>query len=120
MAHLGFSPFSSALLPRDKKVGEGGRRGCARWILDTAATNHMTREHDAFSEINSGVYGTVRFGDSSMVGIKGRDKILFRLKSGEYQALDEVCMGQLEEDGFKILMENDALWIWYHWRRLLA
>jgi hypothetical protein len=44
----------------------------------------MTREHDAFSEINSGVCGTVRFGDSSMVGIEGRDKILFKLKSGEY------------------------------------
>jgi hypothetical protein len=29
-------------------------------------------------------------------------------------------MGQLEEDGFKILMENDALWIWYQWRRLLT
>ena len=35
----------------------------ARWILDTGATNHMTGERTAFSELDTKVHGTVRFGD---------------------------------------------------------
>jgi hypothetical protein len=102
-------------------LGDKMEGDCARWILDTGATNHMMGERG--SELDTGVHGTVRFGDGSVVGIEGRDMVLVKLKSGEHQALDGVyhiprltcnivSLGQLEENDFKILMENGALKIW--------
>jgi hypothetical protein len=109
-------------------TGEGER---ARWILDIGATNHMTAARYAFSNLDTGVRGTVRFGDGSVVDIEGRNTILFACKNGEHQALagmylipkmtvNIVSLGQLEEDGYKVLMENDFLRICDQRRRLLA
>jgi hypothetical protein len=103
----------------------------AQWILDTGATNHMTGERGFFSELDTGVHGSVRFGDGSMVKIKGRGTVLFKCKTGEHQALtgvyhiprltaNIVSLGQLEGDGYKILMECGSLKIWDAQRRLLA
>ncbi|WVZ49440.1 hypothetical protein U9M48_000802, partial [Paspalum notatum var. saurae] len=110
----------------DEREGE-----CTRWILDTGATNHMTSSRSAFSELDTGIHGTVKFGDGSVVGIEGRGTVLFNCKNGEHQALtgvyhiprlttNIVSLGQLEEDGFKILLENGFLRIWDQRRRLLA
>ena len=41
------------------------------------ATNHMTSVRSAFFELDTGVHGTVRFGDGSVVDIEGRGTILF-------------------------------------------
>jgi hypothetical protein len=101
-----------------KKEGDS-----TQWILDTGATNHMMGERSTFSELDMGVHDIVRFGDGSVVSIEGRDTVLVKLKSGEHQALDWVyhitrltsnivSLGQLEENGFKILMENGTLKIW--------
>ena len=38
-----------------------------RWVLDTGATNHMTGSRAVFAELNTGVIGTVKFGDGSVV-----------------------------------------------------
>jgi hypothetical protein len=43
-----------------------------RWVLDTGATNHMTGSHCLFSELDTGITGTVRFGDGSVVTSRGR------------------------------------------------
>lgn len=58
-----------------------------RWVLDIGATNHMTGVRSAFAELDPGVYGTVRFGDGSLVNIEGRGTVLFVCKSGEHRAL---------------------------------
>jgi hypothetical protein len=42
-----------------------------QWIFNTGASNHMTGARDAFSNLDAGVVGTVRFGDGSIVQIKG-------------------------------------------------
>ena len=39
------------------------------WYLDTGASNHMTGNRAAFSELDTGVVGTVNFGDNSGVDI---------------------------------------------------
>jgi hypothetical protein len=44
----------------------------AAWYLDTGASNHMTGDEGAFSELDKSVSGTVKFGDGSLVDIKGR------------------------------------------------
>jgi len=91
-----------------------------RWVLDTGATNHMTGTRSVFAELNSGVTGTVKFGDGSVVDIQGKGTVLFACKSGEHRRLDGVyyiprlttniiSLGQMDEDGFKVDIESGIL-----------
>ncbi|WVZ75292.1 hypothetical protein U9M48_023362 [Paspalum notatum var. saurae] len=102
------------------QLGDGREGESTRWILDTGATNHMMSSRSAFSELDTGVHGTVKFGDGSVVGIEGRGTVLLNCKNGEHQALtgvyhiprlttNIVSLGQLKEDGFKILLESGFL-----------
>lgn len=112
------------------QLGEKGASGSTHWILDTGATNHMTGQRDAFSELDTSVHGTVRFGDGSVIAIEGRGTILFKCKNGAHQVLAGVyyiprltariiSVGQLDEDGYKVLIEKGVLRIWDLARRLL-
>ena len=102
------------------QLGEKHDEGETRWILDTGATNHMTGDRSFFSELDTGVHGTVKFGDGSVVNIEGRGTILFMCKTGEHQQLGGVyfipklaaniiSLGQLDEDKFKVLIEEGVL-----------
>ena len=102
-----------------------------RWILDTGATNHMTEARSTFSELNSGIRGTVNFGDGSVVEIEGCNTILFVSKGGEYCKLTNVyfiprlkanlvSLGQLDETGCFISIERGLLKICDNQRRLLT
>jgi transposase InsO family protein len=110
----------------DKIVG-----GCTRWILDSGATNHMTGERTAFSELDTKIHGTVCFGDGSVTKIEGRGMVLLQCKNGEHKALvgvyliprlttNIVSLGQLEEDGCRILLFKGFLKIWGRKEVLLA
>jgi hypothetical protein len=94
--------------------------GPRRWVLDTGATNHMTGTRAVFAKLNTSVTGTVKFGDGSMVDIKGKGTVLFACKSGEHHRLDGVyyiprlttnimSLGQMDEDGFKVDIESGIL-----------
>ena len=61
-----------------------------RWVLDTGATNHMIGAKSAFSELDSRIRGTVKFGDGSVVEIEGHDTILFVSKGGNHHKLTGV------------------------------
>jgi hypothetical protein len=111
--------------------GAPGDQDLKRWVLDTGATNHMTGSRDAFSDLDTGVVGTVRFGDGSVVAIEGRGTVLFALKNGEHQILANtyyiprlttniVSIGQLDEAGFQVLVEHSVLRIRDEERCLLA
>jgi hypothetical protein len=91
-----------------------------QWVLDTGATNHMTGSRRLFAELDTSVTGTVRFGDRSVVDIEGKDIILFALKSGEHRWLDGVyyipwlttnivSLGQMDEEGLKVVIEEGIL-----------
>jgi hypothetical protein len=91
-----------------------------RWILDTRATNHMSGVRSAFTEINFGVRGSIKFGDGSVVEIEGRGTILFLGKSGEHRWLQGVyyipklreniiSLGQLDEGGCTIIIKQGVL-----------
>ena len=55
---------------REEKVfahlGEREVRNEETWVLDTGATNHMTGSRAVFTELDTTVVGTVRFGDDSV------------------------------------------------------
>ncbi|WVZ59950.1 hypothetical protein U9M48_010031 [Paspalum notatum var. saurae] len=59
------------------------------WCLDTGATHHMTGRREFFTELDSTVRGSVKFGDASGVEIKGVGSVLFTTASGEHKPLTE-------------------------------
>jgi hypothetical protein len=60
------------------------------WCLDTGATYHMTGRWEFFTELDSDVRGSVKFGDASSVEIKGVGSIIFVAESGEHILLTGV------------------------------
>jgi hypothetical protein len=83
----------------------------------------MTGVHAVFSEIDLRVHGTVRFGDGSVTNIEGHDMILIKCKTGGHKALTRVyyiprlkanivSLGQMEEVGYKIVLESGFLKLW--------
>ena len=102
-----------------------------RWVLDTGATNHMTGAKSAFSELDSGIRGTVKFSDGSIVEIEGHGTILFVGKGGNYHKLigvyfiprlkaNIVSLGQLDKVGCHISIKRGLLRIRDDRRRLLT
>ena len=103
----------------------------ALWYLDTGASNHMTGDASVFAELDTGIIGTVRFGDGSVVEIAGRGTILFEARKGGHHAMVDVyhiprlrsnilSIGQLEESSCNILIEDGFCRIWDRQRELLA
>jgi hypothetical protein len=69
---------------------DAGDRDPRRWVLDTGASNHMSGSRAAFSSIDDGVTGSVRFVDGSVTRIEGIGTVLLSCKSGEHEALTQV------------------------------
>jgi hypothetical protein len=101
------------------------------WCLDTGATHHMTGRQEFFSELDSGVQGTIKFGDASAVEIKGVGSVVFIAKTSEHRLLTGVyyipvlrnsiiSLGQLDENRSRVEIENGVLPVWDHRRRLLV
>jgi hypothetical protein len=59
------------------------------WCLDTSATHHMTSRREFFTEIDSSIRGSIKFGDASDLEIKGADSVVFTAASGEHRLLPE-------------------------------
>jgi len=100
------------------------------WYLDNGASNHMTGHHEKFQELDEAVTGRVRFGDESTVEIMGKGTVVSVCKNGEHRALQEVyyipklcsniiSLGQMTEDGNKVLMEGDTMKVFDRSRKLL-
>jgi hypothetical protein len=101
------------------------------WCLDTSATHHMTGRREFFTELDSSVQDSVKFGDASDVEIKGVGSVIFTAKSGEHRLLTGVCyipalrnsiisLGQLDENGSRVEIKDGVLRIWDCHHRLLA
>ena len=89
-----------------------GDGGCdSSWFLDSGASNHMSGRREIFSELDTGVRGSVRLGDGSAVQIEGRGTILFQCLNGEHLVISDVyyiprlcsnivSLGQLDENAY--------------------
>jgi transposase InsO family protein len=110
---------------------DAGDRDPKRWVLDSGASNHMTGSRAAFSSLDGGITGSVRFGDGSVARIEGAGTVLFSCKTGEHRALHHVyylprlmaniiCVGQLDERGYQVLVEDWTMRVRDEERQLLA
>ncbi|XP_074361123.1 uncharacterized protein LOC141701346 [Apium graveolens] len=92
------------------------------WYLDNGASNHMTGQRSKFKMLDECVKGQVKFGDGSMVEIKGKGTVSLKCKTGEERELHEVffipslcnniiSLGQLSEAGNKVVLNGEYLWI---------
>jgi hypothetical protein len=101
------------------------------WCLDTGATHHMTGRREFFTELDSDVRGSVKFGDASGVEIKGIGSIIFTAESSEHRLLTGVyyipalrnsiiSLGQLDESGSPVEIKDEVMGIWDRHHRLLA
>ena len=91
----------------------------------------MTGNLAAFSELDTGVVGTVMFGDNSGVDIRGRGTVVFQCKAGEHKALTDVyyipklrsnivSIDQLDERDCQVLIGGGVLRIRDREWKLLA
>jgi hypothetical protein len=101
------------------------------WVLDTGASNHMTGRCEALASLDVSVRGTVHFGDGSLVEIEGIGSVVLQMKKEGHKVLTEVyyipkqksnivSLGQLEEGGCKVVMENGYCNVYDVERLLLA
>ena len=115
------------VLSRDNQTKENSHM----WYLDNGATNHMTGDREKFKELDERrVTGKVKFGDGSSVDIKGKGMIMFKCKNGEDRLLREVyyiptlcsniiSLGQLSEEGNKVILNGGHLWVYDEKGRLV-
>jgi hypothetical protein len=93
-----------------------------RWVFNTGATNHMIGSRDIFAKLDSKIYGTVKFGDGS---------IILTCKDGGHRTLTGVyfiprlrasiiSLGQLDEIGCHININRGVLRIYDEHGQLLA
>lgn len=60
------------------------------WYLDNGASNHMTGHREKFTKLDESVAGQVKFGDGSVVHIRGKGSIQLLCKNGEERELKDV------------------------------
>ncbi|XP_051115703.1 uncharacterized protein LOC127240896 [Andrographis paniculata] len=118
---LGFCQDKTTMkvLLNEDRVSTGSNNDKASedaWYLDNGASTGI-KEH--LAELNENVTGQVRFGDGSMVQIKGEGSILLNCRNGEQIILPDVyyipalhnilSLGQLTKIGYKVEMMDDYL-----------
>lgn len=100
------------------------------WYLDNGASNHMTGRRDKFEKLDMTARGKVKFGDGSLVEIEGKGSIRIACKTGETRVLSNVyfiptlrsniiSLGQLSEEGNRVVIDGEHLWVYERSGRLL-
>ena len=101
------------------------------WYLDSSASSHMTGCREMFMVLDESVRGTVRFGVGSVVRIEGRSTVVFECLTGDQRVLGHVyympslksniiSLGQLDETGCKITIEDGVMRILDKARKIMA
>jgi hypothetical protein len=72
-------------------LDEQKERDAGTRVLDTEATNHMSKCRAAFTKLHTAVLGIVHLGDDTVAWIEGHGTVVvFVCKNGESRSLDGV------------------------------
>ena len=91
----------------------------------------MSGSRTAFTNLDTSVTGSIRFGDGSIAHIMSTGTVLFHCRNDEHWALSNVyflpCLtaniisvGQLDKSGYQVLVEHGVMWVRDEDRCLLA
>jgi len=91
----------------------------------------MSGSRAAFADLDTGITGTMRFGDGAVAQIEGSGTVLFACKNGEHRSLlnvyylprltaNIISVGQLDEARYQVLVEDGVMQIRDEERRLLT
>jgi transposase InsO family protein len=100
------------------------------WYLDSGASNHMTGCLEHLTNLDTTIRGTVKLGDGSAVSIGGRGTVMIKGRTGEQRVLTDVyyipklttniiSLGQLEENGCRVQLEDGNLMVLDKYGRLI-
>lgn len=78
------------VVPKLNKSDVGNQVDSNLWYLDNSASNHMTGQRSKFADLDENITGQVKFGDGSVVHIKGKGSVILCCKNGEEIILREV------------------------------
>jgi hypothetical protein len=89
-------------------------------VAPTSTIHHMSGRRELFTELDSDVRGSVKFGDASGVEIKGISSVIFAAESGEHRLLTGVYyisalrnsinnLGQLDENGSRVEIKDGVM-----------
>ena len=109
----------------------GASSNPALWYVDTGATNHMTGCRELFNDLDETTTGFVKFDDNSRIQIKGKGAIEVNQKDGGTLRLCHVLfvpkleanilsLGQLDEEGYRMIMGEGKLTIFNPYGQLFA
>ncbi|XP_031251702.1 uncharacterized protein LOC116109610 [Pistacia vera] len=87
------------------------------WYLDTSCNNHMCGDRSTFSDLDETFCTTIKFGDNSLVFVKGKGKVKVQTKATSVQTISNVVfvpnlktnllsVGQLLEKGFEVIIKD--------------
>lgn len=99
---------------------EGGNREENAWYLDTGCSNHMTGRKDWLVDLDLSKKGKVRFADDNTIRTEGMGTMQIQKKDGGISCIYEVLyvpimnnnllsLGQLLQNGYRMLLEDNAL-----------
>ena len=91
----------------------------------------MTGSRAAFADLDTKIVGTVRFGDNSIIDIKGRSTVVISVSGDEHRAITGVyfipklktsivSLGQLDESECPSSIRGGYMTVWDRQNRLLA
>lgn len=91
----------------------------------------MTGNRSVFADLDESLVGTVRFGDNSIIDIRGRGTVVIAVRGDEHQALTDVyfiprlktrivSLGQLDKNGCPSSIRGGYMSLWDRNERLLA
>lgn len=90
------------------------------WYLDNGASNHMTGDRSMFHELDEKILSKVKFGDGSMLEIRGKGSMLLQCKNGDQKMLPDIyftpslcnnilSLGQMAERGCRVELQDEFL-----------
>lgn len=87
------------------------------WLVDSGCTNHMTKDHQFFSFLDTSIHTKVKLGNGDLVYAKGKGTVVLHTDQGKKVISDVLYVPQLDQNllsvaqlikkGYSVLFQNN-------------